>query len=175
VRRVALIALIGPVLLVAGLTTHALAATRIASPRDSSRVFDRPDSLLHATSEFGILFGTPSLVNLEAGYWPHRVFGARISGFYWGGEVGGFQGNLCVTVTRGRRSRLTLGPVAGRLFGSNGQWTYGGLAWDWNRAPMFLEVGWVYGSGDLRFFEDTHLGLLFQVGLMGGGGVIGPR
>lgn len=156
----------------------ASASTRISNPRSADPKIDRPDSLLFARSEFGVLLGSPAILNVEAGFWPHRIWGVRASGFYWGGRLGAFQGNLCMTLGRRRLGRHALALVGGAIHGDdNKSWVYGGLAWDANWGPLFTEFGQVIGRGNLLTGRDEPLrpALILQIGLMGGGGLIGPR
>jgi hypothetical protein len=89
---------------------------------------------------------------------------------YWG-----VQGNLCFTVYRGRHSRVALAAIGGTHQESNTHWRYGGVAADWNVAPLFFELGPVGLSSNESNFNDRHFAIVAQVGLMGGGGVLGPR
>ena len=165
--------------LLVALAAHrtARAGPSIANPRHANEHFDIPDSSHVERSEFGILFGTPAGFNLEAGYWPHPKWGLRASGLYWGAGLAGFQGNLCYTIGRRARRREALALVAGSLASNGETWSYGGVAFDWNVAPLYLEAGIVLGSGKLKVFanDGPNAALIVQLGLMGGGGVLGPR
>jgi hypothetical protein len=66
-------------------------------------------------------------------------------------------------------------PIVG-MFASDGKgWTYGGLALDWNTGPLFLEAGLVAGSGDFPGLENQQFSAVGKLGIMGGGGILGPR
>lgn len=164
------------VAMLAAAAGRAHAGASIANPRRENPRFDVPDSAHVAKSEFGLLLGTPAGLNLEAGYWPAPKWGVRVSGLYRGREFSGVQGNFCWTVGRNGRRRESVALVGGSIQHSGESWSYGGLAFDWNVSAFFLEGGLVVGDGDLSFGRgNSHVQLILQLGLMGGGGVLGPR
>jgi hypothetical protein len=150
--------------------------TSVANPRHANARFDA-DSAYVRKSEFGVLFGTPAGLNAEFGWWPGPRVGYRVSGLYLGRSLTGVQGNLCVTLARHARRREALALVGGWLGSNEDDFRYGGVAFDWNVAPLYLEFGLVVGSGDLEIFQDEgwQPTLIAQLGLMVGGGVFGPR
>ena len=165
-------------LLLAALAADAHAGASIGDPRRPNSHFDVSDSTAVKRAEFGILFGTPSAFNLEVGWWPQPRWGVRASGLFLGENLHGIQGNFCWTLARSLRRREAVAVIGGSIGSNFEAWNYGGVAFDWNLAPLFAEVGFVAGHGSLAFFGDAKVpssAILVQVGLMGGGGVLGPR
>ncbi len=155
----------------------ACAGSRVAEPRAENRKFDEDEASRVRRFESGVLIGTPSLINLQLGWWGHPKLGVRASGLYWGDGLSGYQGAFCYTVARGRHTRAALAAVAGSIStGRSVEWNYAGLATDVNAGAMFFEFGLVIGEGILHSGTDrTSLGIVAQLGLLGGGGIAGPR
>jgi len=175
-RRLAVLGATLALLAVAAAESHS--GPSIGDPRRANARFDLPDSTHVKTAEFGILFGTPAGFNLEAGWWPDPKWGVRASGLSLGPNLHGVQGNLCWTFARSYRRRAALALIAGTIGSNHDEWNYGGVAFDWNLAPLFAEVGFVGGHGTLAFLGGSRVprtAILIQVGIMGGGGVLGPR
>lgn len=171
--RLRLAAAIAALLLLIPMVTRG--GTPVAEPRRPNATFDLPDSLNVKESEFGIVLGFPAVFNVEAGYWPDPIFGVRASGMTFGRRLTGLQGNLCFTVFRGRHTRGALAVVGGVIDTDTDGWKYAGLALDANAGPLFGELSVARGRGDLLSYAHKRLAVTFQLGLMGGGGILGPR
>jgi len=154
---------------------EARAGARIGEPRQPNPRFDTGDSTRVRRSELGLTFGTPAGFNLEAGWWPDPIFGGRVSGLYLGPGWLGVQGAACVTISRGRRSRLALVLAAGETRSYDESFRYLGPGVAVNAGPLFFENGVAWSSGDLFSVRRNHPVLYLQVGLLGGGGILGPR
>lgn len=164
------------VLLAASLLPRlACAGADVGDPRRARADLDESNSMEVVKREFGILLGTPGAMNLEAGYWPNRVFGARASGMYFGQAFWGLQGNLCVTTRRGPHSRVAIAAVGGTHREYDTHWNYVGAALDWNAEPFFAELGPVVLESNDPNYQSRHFAVVAQVGVMGGGGTRGPR
>ena len=166
-----------PLAVVAALifVSPANAGPTISMPRTSNERFDKPDSTTVDRRELGIVFGSPAAVNLEVGYWLGPIVGVRTSGMFYGKQFWGAQANLCFTVRRRANSRLALALIGGTHQEYRKYWNYGGVAVDWNSHSFFGELGPVILSTDYSNVTDRHAAVVAQIGILGGGGVLGPR
>ena len=159
-----------------GLPAFAHAGASIAHPRERIALVDRPDSSVVQSSALGFLVGTPAALNLEWGWWWSPRWGFRTSGMFFGVGGNGVQANLCRTLQRARRTRSSLALVIGTLHFDRDDWSYAGTAVDLNLSSLFLEGGFVYVTGSDGFGEHrSGPGVVFQLGIMNGGGLQGPR
>jgi len=162
----------GTALVILACALPAAGGPTIATPREPNAKFD---SMAVEKREMGIVFGSPAAVNLEAGYWPDPIVGVRASGMFYGTQFWGAQGNLCFTVHRRAYSRLALALIGGTHQENRTYWNYGGVAVDWNAHSFYAELGPVILSSNDSNFSDRRAAVVAQIGIMGGGGVLGPR
>src|SRR5581483_9897788 len=107
----------------------------------------------------GITYGTPSVLNLVAGYYIDD-WGLKLSGAYWGG-VRGVQANLSYKLLDTQKFLVDLslvggalqtnGPTNGYSVWSSGAWsgtqlTYGGMGFDFSYIGFFFELDAVSGN-----------------------------
>lgn len=132
---------------------------------------DGPREALKSYPILGLTYGTPSVVNLVAGYYLDD-FGLKLSGAYWAG-VQGIQADLSWKVVESQSflanlsliggAAHTAGASNGRSLWSSGDWngndwTYYGLGFDINYGGFAFEVMGVTGS------FPNPVALPFQIG-----------
>ncbi|HVZ81050.1 MAG TPA: hypothetical protein VHE12_09695 [bacterium] len=120
---------------------------------------EAPKESLKTYPVLGLTYGTPSVVNLVAGYYLDD-FGLKLSGAYWSG-VHGLQADLSWKAVDNEKVLVDFSLVGGTVHtagGSNGfslwssgdwsgtDWTYGGLGFDVNYGGFFFEVMGVTGN-----------------------------
>jgi len=107
----------------------------------------------------GLTYGTPTVVNLVAGYYLSN-FGLKFTGAYWGG-VKGIQADLSLKLVDDEKFLANFSLVGGAIGttgSSNGyslwstgawtgtDWTYGGIGFDINYGGFVFEVDGVTGN-----------------------------
>ena len=117
--------------------------------------------------ELGFSVLNPGGVNLVlAKPFSDRV-GLKLSGGYLG-SIWGFQGNMYMTVRRGYPVRHDIALIAGAWqhdtpSNKEGQWTFGGVAYNFHYKRFFAETSLQLGGGDCDCdgFLTFELGFLF--------------
>lgn len=121
----------------------------------------------------GITYGTPTEINLVAGYYLSD-FGLKLSGAYWGGE-NGIQANLSLKLVDNPSFLANfsiVGGIVGTTRAGNGyslwssgawggtDWNYGGIGFDINYGGFAFELDAVSGS------FPNPVALPFQIGFV---------
>ena len=123
------------------------------------RVDPKPDTSLQDYPILGVTYGSPTYVNLVAGYYLGG-FGLKLAGAYWGG-IEGIQANLSLKLVDNQSFLANVSLVAGvegtsspnngySLWSSGAwggtNWTYDGIGFDINYGGFAFEVDAVTGN-----------------------------
>lgn len=97
-------------------------------------------------TEFGLVAGTPSGLNLLLGQWFDR-WGLRASGMIYGANMRGIQLYAGFEFWRHRNHRYCIGLVGGTWHDTHNNWRFVGPAYDLYIGDFFVEFGVSWGKG----------------------------
>jgi len=102
--------------------------------------------------ELGAALGTPSGINLSAGYW-FGVLGTRVSGGFFGDDFIGIQGNLGIKLHDDYTHSSVIAAVAGwSEMLPNRDEKYYGVVYELNYRGLFLQCGFAVGDRGHPYF-----------------------